>query len=76
MDNILHLALVAFMEQTSYSVNETTGSIDVCVVLEGRLEASLSLSLVTVDMSATGTVSFLAATAIFMVSFCSPRGLQ
>ena len=50
----IKLALLAFMEQMSYSVDEATERVNVCVVLEGRLEASLSLSLVTEDMSATG----------------------
>ena len=46
------------MEQPNYSVDEATGNVDVCVVLEGTMETNLSLSLVTEDMSATGTVLF------------------
>ena len=56
--NFQIVALLVFMEQPSYTVDEATGKVDVCVVLEGTMETNLSLSLVTVDMSATGTVLF------------------
>ena len=52
-------AILAFMEQPSYSVDEATGNIDVCVVLEGTLETNLSLVLITMDISATGTFKIL-----------------
>ena len=52
------LALSAFMEQPSYSVDEANENLEVCVVLQGALETSLSLVLNTMDISATGTGSF------------------
>ena len=54
---LLTIALLAFMEQSSYIVDEATGIVEVCIILEGTLETNVSLSLITLDMSATGTVS-------------------
>ena len=51
------VALSAFVEQPSYSVDEATGNVEVCVALQGAMQINVSLSLITVDMSATGTFS-------------------
>ena len=48
------IALLAFMELPSYSVDEENEIVGVCVVLEGAMETNLSLRLITVDMTATG----------------------
>ena len=46
--------VMALIEEASYSVNETTQTVEVCVVLEGRIERDVILDLFTEDDSATG----------------------
>ena len=41
-------------QQTVYSVNESVGFVEVCVVLSGVLERNVTVSLFTVDISAVG----------------------
>ena len=48
------IALLAFVEQPSYTVEEEVGSIEVCVVLEGMLEAEIVVNFFTINESATG----------------------
>ncbi len=44
----------ARLEQSSYSVSEETGFIEVCVVLEGIIERNVGMELTTDDGTATG----------------------
>ncbi len=50
----LFVAILAFIEQPRYTVEEDAGTVEVCVVLEGLLETEVILNFITQDDSATG----------------------
>ena len=51
---IHYLALPAFVEQPMYTVTEADEYLEICVVLEGMLEADITLRILTEDDTATG----------------------
>ena len=53
---LLPTVVVGF-EHASYSISEGNGSVEVCVQVSGILQSSLSVSLTTVDGTATGEQS-------------------
>ena len=53
---LLPTVVVGF-ERESYSISEGNGSVEVCVQVSGILQSSLSVSLTTVDGTATGEQS-------------------
>ena len=63
---LLPTVVVGF-ERESYSISEGNGSVEVCVQVTGVLQGSLSVSLTTVDGTATGesvlSYSYLGAMA-------------
>ena len=46
--------MILGFERESYSISEGNGSVEVCVQVTGVLQSSLSVSLTTVDGTATG----------------------
>ena len=52
------IALLAFVEQPVYIIDEADKNIEICVVLEGMLEAEIIVEFLTEDESATGILFF------------------
>ena len=54
---IIIIVVTAFLDEDGYTVSETDGALEVCVVLDGFIDREVTVNLSTVDETAIGISS-------------------